>query len=68
MMTRRVLVAEEHGVIDAFRQKAGQSHDEEELEEVEHVAQEDAEKTWFTWKIKLSSCFFCNVKVRVSQY
>ena len=47
MMTRRVLVSEQNGVIDAFRQKARQRHDEQKLQEVQQVSQKNAEKSSF---------------------
>ena len=44
MMTRRLFFPEENGVIHTFGEEASQSHYEEKLEEVESVAEENAEE------------------------
>ena len=39
-----VFIAEQNLVIHAFRQKAGQGHNEQELQQVEKVTEQDAEE------------------------
>ena len=44
MAIRSVFVTEQNLVIHAFRQKAGQGHNEQELQQVEKVTEQDAEE------------------------
>ena len=47
VMLRRIFLPKQDAVIHAFGQKAGQHHDKDELQQVQQVAEQDAEKAPF---------------------